>query len=176
MFEMHNLVMHLIIFITIFLLTYSILHFVPLSISKTNWTLLILVFNLAAPIGAIGASYFKMSDLKTASLELSNEEIHRLQDNIKIRLRLILKVFLFIIILAIILSFMLIINVEKNLNNLTISLATSLTICAIFLLYVSWKEADEINQFKADVINRNIRKKRQEELFKKTLKSEDDDN
>lgn len=174
MFEMHNLVVHLIVFITVFFAMYITLRYVPLSIAKTNWTLFILAFNLVAPIGAIGASYFKMSDLKAISLELSNEEIHRLQDNIKIRLRLILKVFLFIISLAIIFSAMLIINVESNLTNLTISLGTSLTVCAILLLYISWKEADEINQFKADVLNRNLRKKRQEEIFKKTSKSKED--
>ncbi|WP_202724407.1 hypothetical protein [Acinetobacter pittii] len=174
MFEMHNLVVHLIVFITVFFAMYITLRYVPLSIAKTNWTLFILAFNLVAPIGAIGASYFKMSDLKAISLELSNEEIHRLQDNIKIRLRLILKVFLFIISLAIIFSVMLIINVESNLTNLTISLGTSLTVCAILLLYISWKEADEINQFKADVLNRNLRKKRQEEIFKKTSKSKED--
>lgn len=174
MFEMHNLVVHLIVFIAVFFIVYTILHYVPLSIAKTNWTLFILVFNLVAPLGAIGASYFKMSDLKSVSLELSNEEVHRLQDNIKVRLRLILKVFLFIISLVVVFSGMLIINVESNLNNLTISLGTALTICAILLLYISWKEADEINQFKADVLNRNIRKKKQEEIFKKTFKSEED--
>ncbi|MBR7773332.1 hypothetical protein [Acinetobacter nosocomialis] len=174
MFEMHNLVVHVTVFITVFLVVYTTLHYMPLSIAKTNWTLFILVFNIVAPIGAIGASYFKMSDLKAVSLELSNEEIHRLQDNIKIRLRLILKVFLFIISLAVIFSFLLIINVESNLNNLTISLGTSLTICAILLLYISWKEADEINQFKADVLNRNLKKKRQEEIFKKTYKIDED--